>query len=78
MAGILLDQLIEQPEWVLPYLPKVVSKLAMVPGATMKSVQALKTCTSNVPRCIIISRSYIVHHSYILSTFIVIWLLDIA
>ncbi|CAE7678582.1 unnamed protein product, partial [Symbiodinium necroappetens] len=48
VAQIMLDQLIEQPEWVLPYLPKVVSKLAMVPGATNKSVQALKSCTSNV------------------------------
>ena len=27
---------------------KVVSKLALIPGATSKSVQALKTCTSNV------------------------------
>ncbi|CAJ1388333.1 unnamed protein product [Effrenium voratum] len=48
VAQILLDQLIEQHDWVLPYLPKVVSKLAMVPGATQKSVQALKQCTSNV------------------------------
>lgn len=48
VAQILLDQLIDQPDWVLPYLPKVVSKLALVPGATQKSVQALKTCTSNV------------------------------
>lgn len=48
VAQILLDQLLEQPEWVLPYLPKVVSKLALVPGATQKSVSALKTCTSNV------------------------------
>ena len=51
VAAIMLDQLIEQPEWVLPYLPKVVSKLAMVPGATVKSVQALKSCTSNAARC---------------------------
>eukprot|EP00913_Durusdinium_trenchii_P025359 g23807.t1 len=48
VANTLLDQLIEQPEWVLPYLPKVVSKLAMVPGATMKAVQGLTHCTSNV------------------------------
>jgi len=48
VAQMMLDQLIEQPDWVLPYLPKVVSKLAMVPGATNKSVQALKCCTSNV------------------------------
>lgn len=48
VAELLLDQLIESPEWVLPFLPKVVGKLATLSGTTQKAVQALKKSTSNV------------------------------
>eukprot|EP00930_Biecheleria_cincta_P001746 TRINITY_DN102849_c0_g1_i1.p1 TRINITY_DN102849_c0_g1~~TRINITY_DN102849_c0_g1_i1.p1 ORF type:complete len:2224 (+),score=519.81 TRINITY_DN102849_c0_g1_i1:62-6733(+) len=48
VADSLLTELIEQQEWVLPFLPKVVSKLSLLPGATNKAVQALQNCKTNV------------------------------
>ena len=41
------------PKITLLLIRQVVSKLAMVPGATQKSVQALKQCTSNAPLAIL-------------------------
>jgi hypothetical protein len=48
-------KMVESQEWDVYHLStgefyEVVSKLALVPGATQKSVSALKTCTSNVTR----------------------------
>ncbi|CAE8590913.1 unnamed protein product, partial [Polarella glacialis] len=48
VAGLLLDQLIESSEWSLPFLPQVIAKLALLPGATEKAMKALQQCKSNV------------------------------
>uniref|UniRef100_A0A7S2JGX6 S1 motif domain-containing protein n=1 Tax=Zooxanthella nutricula TaxID=1333877 RepID=A0A7S2JGX6_9DINO len=47
VADFLLAQLIELPEWRLPYLPKVIAKLALLPGVTSNAIKALLTTTTN-------------------------------
>lgn len=48
VAGLLLDQLVEGEQWSLPFLPEVVSELALLPGTTTKAVDALLGTTSHV------------------------------
>lgn len=45
VAELLLEQLIASPRWWLPFLPEVVLKLVVLPGATYNAVAALKAAT---------------------------------
>merc|ERR1719203_1846430 len=47
VAGLLLDQLIENEEWSLPFLPEVVAELALLPETTKKAMEALLSTTTH-------------------------------
>jgi len=47
VAGLLLDALQANPKWSLPFLPQIVGRLAMVPEATGKAINALCAAKSD-------------------------------